>query len=116
MSQIAAMTARSMATAPKRTKSIKIRVTDAELVKLRERCPGELAVWLRELGLGQPRPRIAEHIDPALLRQLAGAGNLLNQIARRLNAGAVSDRVEMLAALRHIEQRLHDIERGHRAD
>ncbi|MBJ3039118.1 plasmid mobilization relaxosome protein MobC, partial [Salmonella enterica subsp. enterica serovar Stanley] len=52
----------------KRTKSIKIRVTDEELSELRERCPaGELAPWLRELGLGQKRPRRAELVDPALL-------------------------------------------------
>lgn len=96
----------------KRTKSIKIRVTDEELSKLRERCPaGELAPWLRELGLGQKRPRRAERVDPALLRQLAGVGNLLNQIARRINSGQWSygDRVEILAALWHIEKRLQDI-------
>ncbi|SIY93997.1 mobilization protein MobC [Shigella sonnei] len=96
----------------KRTKSIKIRVTDDELAALRERCPaGELAPWLRDLGLGQKRPRRAERVDPALLRQLAGAGNLLNQIARRIHTGQWSygDRVEILAALRHIEQRLAEI-------
>lgn len=96
----------------KRTKSIKIRVTDEELSELRERCPaGELAPWLRELGLGQKRPRRAERVDPALLRQLAGVGNLLNQIARRINSGQWSygDRVEILAALWHIEKRLQDI-------
>ncbi|MDI5507878.1 Ig-like domain-containing protein, partial [Salmonella enterica subsp. enterica serovar Derby] len=40
-------------------------------------------------------------ISPALLRQLAGMGNNLNQIARQVNAGGGSghDRVQIVAAL-----------------
>lgn len=101
-------------TEEKRTKSIKIRVTADELAALRERCPqGSLAPWLRDLGLGERRPRRVPAVDPALLRQLAGAGNLLNQIARKLNRGewGVGDRIELLAALQRIEQQLAEVRR-----
>lgn len=42
---------------------------------------------------------------PALLRQLAGMGNNLNQIARQVNAGGGSghDRVQVVAALMAID-------------
>ena len=98
----------------KRIKSIKIRVTDDELLALRERCGNaSLAPWLRDLGLGVRKPRRVPSVDPALLRQLAGAGNLLNQIARKLNRGewGAGDRIEIQAALRHIEQRLSEVRR-----
>ena len=44
-------------------------------------------------------------ISPALLRQLAGMGNNLNQIARQVNAGGGSghDRVQVVAALMAID-------------
>jgi hypothetical protein len=44
-------------------------------------------------------------ISPALLRQLAGMGNNLNQIARRVNAGGGTghDRVQIVAALMAID-------------
>ncbi len=44
-------------------------------------------------------------ISPALLRQLAGMGNNLNQIARQVNAGGSSglDRVQVVAALMAID-------------
>lgn len=43
-------------------------------------------------------------ISPALLRQLAGMGNNLNQIARKVNAGGAGhDRVQIVAALMAID-------------
>jgi hypothetical protein len=45
--------------------------------------------------------RQASSISPALLRQLAGMGNNLNQIARKVNAGGAGgtghDRVQIVA-------------------
>jgi len=100
-----------------RTRTVKVRVTNTELTALRERCPrGSLAPWLRQLGLGQPAPaRQPEPADPALLRQLAGIGNNLNQIARRLNTGELSaaDRVELLATLRGIETDVRGLRDDH---
>lgn len=99
-----------------RTKSIKIRVTADEMAALRERCPrGSLAPWLRDLGLGERKPRrTVPPVDPELLRQLAGAGNLLNQIARKLNSGewGAGDRIELLRALQRIEQHLAEVRRN----
>lgn len=99
----------------KRTKSIKIRVTLNELEALRDRCPqNSLAPWLRDLGLGKRKLRRIPRADPALLRQLAGAGNLLNQIARKLNNGQwnTRDRIEVLTALMKIEKYLQEIDRN----
>ncbi|PHZ63610.1 MobC family plasmid mobilization relaxosome protein, partial [Klebsiella pneumoniae] len=47
-------------------------------------------------------------IDPVLLRQLAGMGNNLNQIARKINGGQWSgaDRVQVVAALMAIDAEL----------
>lgn len=52
----------------------------------------------------KPLPTLA----PELLRQLAGMGNNLNQIARRLNSGEWSahDRVQVVAALMALEREL----------
>ncbi len=65
--------------------------------------------WRR--GCGRPaRTKACAHrkapsISPALLRQLAGMGNNLNQIARRVNAGGGTghDRVQIVAALMAID-------------
>jgi hypothetical protein len=65
--------------------------------------------WRR--GCGRPAwtksRRVPESslISPALLRQLAGMGNNLNQIARRVNAGGGTghDRVQIVAALMAID-------------
>lgn len=83
----------------KRTKSIKIRVTDAEFEQLNaNKGRAELARWLRELGLesGAGRREIVHHqLPPEVVRNLAGIGANLNQIARILNtkvkAGAGSE-------------------------
>ena len=49
--------------------------------------------------------RKAPPLRQALLRQLAGMGNNLNQIARRVNAGGGTghDRVQIVAALMTID-------------
>lgn len=101
-------------TDPKRVKTIKVRVTGDELEVLRQRCPkARLAEWMREHCLADEearsrKPRLVPTTDPALLRQLAGIGNNLNQIARRVNSGewASLHRVHVLAALAAIERAL----------
>lgn len=102
----------------RRTRSIKIRMTDAEHAALVERCGQHaLAAWLRDLGLGQHvqrRHRVPE-ADPALLRGLAAIGNNLNQVARRVNSGqwSAADRLTVLAELRAIHDELHELRRDH---
>lgn len=97
----------------KRTRTIKVRATDAEHAALRARCPRpHLAAWMRETALGVAPSRASREAppatDPALLRQLAGAGNLLNQIARAVHRGewGPADRVQVLAALVAVERAL----------
>ena len=65
-------------------------VTDDEHRRLLERCQGkQLAAWMRQVCLDERPARIGRlpTLSPALLRQLAGMGNNLNQIARWVNAG-----------------------------
>nr|WP_264786497.1 MobC family plasmid mobilization relaxosome protein [Aeromonas caviae] len=72
--------------------------------RLRERWPCQ---WLNVLyfPFSETSPGKLPSISPALLRQLAGMGNNLNQIARRVNAGGGTghDRVQIVAALMAID-------------
>ncbi len=79
-------------------------VTEDEHRRLLERCDGRpLAAWMRQTCPDEKPARSGKlpSISPALLRQLAGMGNNLNQIARRVNAGGGTshDRVQIVAAL-----------------
>ncbi|WP_426727943.1 MobC family plasmid mobilization relaxosome protein, partial [Enterobacter cloacae complex sp. 326A8] len=83
-------------------------VTEGEHRRLLERCDGrQLAAWMRQTCLDEKPARTGKlpSISPALLRQLAGMGNNLNQIARRVNAGGGTghDRVQIVAALMAID-------------
>ena len=96
----------------KRTKPIKIRVTEAEYSALKAKCPkARLAEWMRETCLGHEDTRRKPPyppVDPALLRQLAGMGNNLNQVARKLNSGEWSalERLQIVAFLNGIHRDL----------
>jgi Bacterial mobilisation protein (MobC). len=102
--------------ADKRTRFLGIRVTEDEYQKLLARCSGrQLATWMRQTCLDERPRRIGKlpSLSPVLLRQLAGMGNNLNQIARKVNAGggAGYDRVQVVAALMAIDaglERLRD--------
>ena len=92
-----------------RTCAIKIRLTDdehAQLIK-RSRKP-RLAAWMREHCLAADVLEINQvaRMDPALLRQLAGIGNNLNQLARAVNKGPwdAIDQVSVVTRLAGIEQ------------
>ncbi|HHP2309556.1 TPA: MobC family plasmid mobilization relaxosome protein, partial [Klebsiella pneumoniae] len=82
-------------------------VTEDEHRRLLERCDGkQLAAWMRQTCLDEKPARAGRlpSISPALLRQLAGMGNNLNQIARKVNAGGAGhDRVQIVAALMAID-------------
>jgi hypothetical protein len=95
----------------KREKIIKIRATEFEYNELVARCPKpRLAEWMREhcLGTKVPRSNAVPNVDPALLRQLAGMGNNLNQIARAIHSQEWKpvDRVQVIAALASIQREL----------
>ncbi len=94
--------------ADKRSKMLTMWVTEDEHRRLLERCDGkQLAAWMRQTCLDEKPARAGKlpSISPALLRQLAGMGNNLNQIARQVNAGGSSglDRVQVVAALMAID-------------
>jgi hypothetical protein len=103
----------------KRTKEIKIRLTEEEHQELLNRCTkSSLATWMREICLGEKQTKQSKviEVDSRLLRQLAGIGNNLNQIARLVNQhqykeDSTLDRITIVTALASIErelQRLHD--------
>lgn len=105
----------------KRTRSVKIRLTDEELAILKMHSTrSELARWMREFCLSGGQQDLAatvgggEKSDPELLRQLAAMGNNLNQVARALNNGTwgALDKVAVLTALNRIEQHLKMIRYG----
>lgn len=98
----------------KRDKMLTMWVTQDEHQQLLERCDGrQLAAWMRETCLDTRRARSSRlpSIDPQLLRQLAGMGNNLNQIARKVNGSAWSgsDRVQIVAALMAIDTGLEQL-------
>ena len=70
----------------KRTKAIKIRLTDEEHERLKELQQGnELATWMRTtcLNIGAAQQAKA---DPQILRELNKIGVNMNQIARAVNS------------------------------
>lgn len=99
----------------KRTKEIKIRLTETEHQRLLDRCDRTpLAEWLRQLGLGEhiSRKRRVPDVAPELLRQVSGIGNNLNQIARRLNQTdslTPSERASLLVVLTSLDRQLGDL-------
>lgn len=72
----------------KRTKILKIRLSEDEQSELKKKTSGSLASWVRDIALDSEKKRKQVEIpevDPHLLRQVSGIGNNLNQIARRVN-------------------------------
>lgn len=95
----------------KREKVIKIRVTASEYQELVQRSnKPRLAEWMRENCLGSKvlRANKVPNVDPSLLRQLAGLGNNLNQIARVTNLSKWKsiDKIQILSALASIQREL----------
>ena len=100
----------------RRERILKIRLSDAEHGRLSAFANGRpLAEWLRDAGLSggvsgqRKRPPVpVPTVAPELLRQVAGIGNNLNQIARRLNSAewGPMDRLQVLAALAAISRDL----------
>lgn len=109
---------------PARLNIVKVRLSGSELAALKARkTRPHLARWMREFCLGaepvpqsEPdRPKVEPPpVDPALLRQLAGIGNNVNQIARVVNRkGKPIDRAQIVARLAAIEHELVALRRAH---
>lgn len=104
----------------KRQKEIKIRLTDEEHQALQNRCTkASLATWIRETCLSEKRTAQSKIIptDPKLLRQLAGIGNNINQIARTVNQQSKTDtpidKIAIITALANIEKELQALKNDH---
>jgi hypothetical protein len=102
----------------KRTKSVKIRLFESELLELNELKTGnELATWMRETCLNKKSKRrnAPVSVDPLLLRQLSAIGNNLNQLARLANANGMSaiDSVQVISALNQIQSELEKVRCDH---
>lgn len=81
----------------KRTKEIKIRVTETELEQIRKNANQNIAFFMRELALGnkieiqkeKPAKKFIKidevKADPLLIEQVRRCGVSLNQIARAIN-------------------------------
>lgn len=99
----------------KRTKSIKIRLTDEEhQILLNRSADIPLAEWLRNLGLGSDvrskRRRKLPDVDPNLLFHLAKIGTNINQIARVVNQTKDKlDKVWLLTVLHSFRNILSDL-------
>ena len=92
----------------KRTKAIKIRLTDEEHERLKELQQGnELATWMRTtcLNIGAAQQAKA---DPQILRELNKIGVNMNQIARAVNSHR-ADYSAIQQALSQISDQLDEI-------
>ena len=92
----------------KRTKAIKIRLTDEEHERLKELQQGnELATWMRTtcLNIGAAQQAKA---DPQILRELNKIGVNMNQIARAVNNHR-ADYSAIQQALSQISDQLDEI-------
>ena len=102
----------------KRTKSVKIRLFESELLELNSLKTGnELATWIRETCLGKKSKRrnAPIDVDPLLLRQLSAIGNNVNQLARLANAKGMSaiSSVEIISVLHDIKAELEKVRCDH---
>ena len=93
-----------------RTKWLKIRVSDDEIVDIKKRAGRhDMSTYARGLILDQPvaapelkTKKIVHSADPELVRHVAWVGNNMNQIAKHLNLGNQVDN-EVLMTLVKIQ-------------
>lgn len=108
-----------MNTKPKRTKEIKIRLTEHEhATLLNKKTSAELATWIRNVCLNtETKQKQVKTADPELLRQLARIGGNLNQIARIANSerakGDIVNLLRLTAELAIIREQLSEILKRH---
>ncbi|MBE8232700.1 MAG: MobC family plasmid mobilization relaxosome protein [Endozoicomonadaceae bacterium] len=91
----------------KRTKSIKIRVTEEELLLLNnKKSEPQLAAWMRSVSLGEraKKQKSYSEIDPKFLAQIAKIGNNLNQIARQVNTNNLAALYEIGAIRKQLDE------------
>lgn len=102
-----------------RTKAVKVSFTPDEYLLLKKICPkARVGEWMREFCLASPDDRAIKKAEklsanPELVRQIRAVGINTNQIARSLNSFDLIDRIDLLAALRGIENALVNIRDDH---
>lgn len=96
-----------------RTVEIKIRLTPEEHAKLRQLADmPKLARWMRETCLGTRKrspQKTAKAVDARVLRVLAGVGNNLNQLTRRVHIEGIGDGEPLLLAIRRLEKLVRQV-------
>ena len=102
----------------RRTRTVGVRVTEAEAEELQERAQGarlSMGAYLRRRGLGQRvRSAIERRLGAAELRELNRIGVNLNQMARALNSGAVSSPAETQEAVERVGELVAKLLAGER--
>lgn len=99
-----------------RTKSIKIRMTPDEHEQLLlNKDGGELATWLRNLGLskGKTSAQTVKIADPHLVREFSRIGVNLNQIAKAANRYELIDQIQIINHLKSIDDQLKELLKRH---
>lgn len=98
-------------TPPKRSKEIKIRLTEEEHQALLERMEGnQLASWLRQVALAEKVAKPYKKADPQLLTSLGRIGGNLNQIAKQANTlDKDTDKLKTFAQLAIIREQLNEV-------
>ena len=102
----------------RRTRTVGVRVTEAEAEELQERAQGarlSLGAYLRRRALGQRvRSAVERRLGAAELRELNRIGVNLNQMARTLNSGAVSSPAETQEAVERVGELVAKLLAGER--
>jgi hypothetical protein len=102
---------------PRRTRILKMRLTEAEYAALVERAQTAgghtVAGYVRTVALGQPAP-VAAAVPAANVEQYAKLGHAaanLNQVARHLNQGAIITDRDLMPVLRQLYEDLQQVRR-----
>ena len=102
----------------RRTRTVGVRVTEAEAEELRKRAQGarlSMGAYLRRRALGQRvRSAVERRLGAAEMRELNRIGVNLNQMARALNSGAVSSPAETQEAVERVGELVAKLLAGER--
>ena len=102
----------------RRTRTVGVRVTEAEAAELQERAQAarlSMGAYLRRRALGQRvRSAVERRLGAAELRELNRIGVNLNQMARAMNSGTVSSPAETQEAVERVGEMVAGLLAGER--
>ena len=102
----------------RRTRTVGVRVTEAEAAELRERAQAarlSMGAYLRRRALGQRvRSAVERRLGAAELRELNRIGVNLNQMARAMNSGAAPPPAEAQEAVERVGELVAKLLAGER--